>query len=135
MISWKYYFLEFSIKERINVIMVPFKKKSTQILKRITSKFFNRQYIKHILLVTFIALIIGILFSIPIARSTTVNDTTIKYTKPPVEEMDTEGYNGEGQPEEAPAEAEQPVLEETPADSGQPAQEEAPAEPETPAVE
>ena len=62
------------------------------------SKFFTRQYLKHILLVIFIVILIGLLLSIPIARRTTVNDTTIKYTEPPVEELDTEGYSGQEQP-------------------------------------
>lgn len=115
--------------------MIPFKKNSRQTFKKITSKFFSRQYIKHALLIIFITLIIGLLLSIPIAKSTTVNDTTIKYTEPPVEELDTEGYNGEESPEEAPVAAELPAQEETPADMDLPAPEETPAEPEIPAEE
>ncbi len=133
MISWKY-FLELNIKERIDAIMTSFRKKSTQSFKKTVSKFFTKQYLKHILLVIFITLIIGLLLSVPIARSTTVNDTTIKYTEPPVEELDTEGYSGEGQ-EEVPADEGQTTPEDTPVDEGQPAPEETPVEPENPVAE
>lgn len=111
------------MKERIYTIMTLFRKKSINGAKRTVSKFFTRQYLGHIFLVIFITLIIGFLLSLPIARRTTVNDTTIKYTQPPVEELDTEGYSGEALPEETPVEPEQP------------AQEEIPVEPEQPAIE
>ena len=110
--------------------MTLFRKKSTQSFKKTVSKFFTKQYLKHILLVIFITLIIVLLLSVPIARSTTVNDTTIKYTEPPVEELDTEGYSGEGQ-EEVPADEGQT----TPENEGQPAPEETPVEPENPVAE
>ncbi len=100
--------------------MTLFRKKSTQSFKKIVSKFFTRQYLKRILLVIFIVILIGLLLSIPIARRTTVNDTTIKYTEPPVEELDTEGYSGQ----------EQPVSEEAPVEEGQSAPEGTPVEPE-----
>ena len=114
--------------------MTLFRKKSTQSFKKTVSKFFTRQYLKHILLVIFITLIIGILLSVPIAKSTTVNDTTIKYTEPPVEELDTEGYSGEGQ-EEVPEDEGQSVLEDTPEDEGQPTPEGTSMEPENPVEE
>ncbi len=107
--------------------MTLFRKKSTQSFKKIVSKFFTRQYLKHILLVIFIVILIGLLLSIPIARRTTVNDTTIKYTEPPVEELDTEGYSGQEQPV---SEEEQSVPEEAPVEEGQPAPEGTPVEPE-----
>lgn len=114
--------------------MTLFRKKSTQSFKKTVSKFFTRQYLKHILLVIFITLIIGILLSVPIAKSTTVNDTTIKYTEPPVEELDTEGYSGEGQ-EEVLEDEGQSALEDTPEDEGQPTPEGTSMEPENPVEE
>lgn len=116
--------------------MTLFRRKSTNNIKRTVSKFFTIQYLRHILLVIFITLIIGFLLSLPIARKTTVNDTTIKYTQPPVEEFDTEGYSGASPvPEETPAESEPPAPEETPAEQETPVPEEPPVEPEPPAIE
>ena len=51
-----------------------------------------------------------------------------------MEELDTEGYSGEGQ-EEVPAEEGQTTPEDTPVDEGQPAPEETPVEPENPVAE
>lgn len=112
--------------------MTLFRKKSTQSHKRIVSQFFTKQYLKHSLVVIFITFLIGLLLSIPIVKKTTVNDTTIKYTEPPAEELDTEGYSGEEQPV---PEEEQSVPEEAPVDEGQPAPEGTPVEPENSVME
>lgn len=102
-------------------MMVKSKEKLNRIWKKFIHRFCSKQYIKHLLLMIAITLIAGLILSMLVTRSVTVNDMVIRYTRPPSEELDTEGYS-EG-------------TEEMPAEAGTPAEGEAPAEAEPPAGE
>lgn len=121
-----------SIIERIKIIMVQIKGKSIRVWKKLINKFCNKQYIKHLLLITVVTLIAGLILSMLITRSITVNDMVIRYTEPPSEEFDTEGYSGEDETEETPAEADTPAGEEVPPEADTPAGEAAAPEADIP---
>ena len=82
--------------------MISIKKRWVNIFHKIGNRLHDKQYIKHFFLMVIITIISGVILSIFLARSITVNDTVIRYTEPPLEEFESEGYSGDEMSEEQP---------------------------------